>query len=168
MHTWNQQQGCVYLTAGTGYGKTPLAAFDVCEVNAKIIATNAIRVTSFVPPGWRIELNNNHLAQLSDKGAFLPMAYQFESSDRELVSAALVIGKNADPEQASIIMEYAQIGVDSSSLLKTAMSSIDEVFAIRGWKVGEYLPISVECRPKDGMHAGAFVAALYFPDSALP
>ncbi len=164
MHNWNKVTGTAYITAGVGYGKTPLAAFDAAEVSAKIIATNAIRVTSFVPPGWNIVSDTTDLAGLSDKGAFLPMAYQFECSDTQSVAASLVIGRNADDKQASIIMEHAQLGIEPEALRAIAHDSVTEVFDGRGWKIKEYVEIAVGGKPKDGMFVGAIVAVLFFPN----
>lgn len=163
MHDWNKVTGTAYVTAGVGYGKTPLAAFDAAEVAAKIVATNAIRVTSFVPPGWRISMNTDRLETLSDKGAFLPMAYQFECSDSRKVAASLVIGRNANDAQASIIMEHAQVGIDPDALQTIARDSVKEVFDGRGWEIKEYIDIAVGGEPKEGFYVGAIVAALFFP-----
>lgn len=164
MHNWNAMKGKAYVTSGVGYGTTPLAAFDAAEVQAKIMATNAIRVTSFVPPHWEVVTNNAGLERLSDKGAFLPMAYQFEASNTECVAASLVIGRNADIEQASIIMEHAQVGITPDELLKIAKDSVKEVFDIRGWKTKELVEVAVGGEPKDGMYVGALVAVLFFPE----
>lgn len=164
MHSWNAMKGKAYVTSGVGYGTTPLAAFDAAEVQAKIMATNAIRVTSFVPPHWEIITNNAELEKLSDKGAFLPMAYQFEASNTERVAASLVIGRNADIEQASIIMEHAQVGITPSELLTIAKDSVKEVFDIRGWQTKELVEVAVGGEPKDGMYVGALVAVLFFPE----
>lgn len=166
MHDWNKVTGTAYVTAGVGYGKTPLAAFDAAEVAAKITATNAIRVTSFVPPGWTIVTDTHRLETLSDKGAFLPMAYQFECSDSQKVAASLVIGRNADDKQASIIMEHAQAGIDPDALRAIARDSVTEVFATRDWKIKEYVEIAVGGAPKDGLYVGVIVAVLFFPAQA--
>ena len=163
MHNWNSTKGKAYVTSGIGYGTTPLAAFDAAEVQAKIMATNAIRVTSFVPPHWEIVTDNAKLEKLSDKGAFLPMAYQFEASDKEHVAASLVIGRNADEKQASIIMEHAQVEVSADELLRIAKESVKEVFDIRGWNIKELIEVAVEGEPKNGLYVGALVAVLFFP-----
>lgn len=171
MHDWNKNTGTAYITAGVGYGNTPLAAFDAAEVAAKITATNAIRVTSFVPPGWTIVADTTDLAALSDGGAFLPMAYQFECSNSESVAASLVIGRNADPTRASIIMEHAQVGIDPEALRVIARDSVTEVFDGRDWKIKEYVEIAVGGEPKEGLYVGAIVAVLFFPageEIALP
>lgn len=157
-------KGKVYVTSGVGYGTTPLAAFDAAEVQAKIMATNAIRVTSFVPPHWDIITNNEGLEKVSDKAAFLPMAYQFEASNSDRVAASLVIGRNADEEQASIIMEHAQVGILPEDLLNIAKNSVQEVFDIRGWKTKELVEVAVGGQPKEGMYVGALVAVLFFPE----
>lgn len=164
MHNWNKTIGTAYVTAGVGYGETPLAAFDAAEVAANIMATNAIRVTSFVPPGWSIVRADKGLAAISDKGAFLPMAYQFECSKHDKVAASLVIGRNADESQASIIMEHAQLGIDPEELKLIAHDSVTEVFDGRGWKIREYVEIAVGGEPKDGLYVGAIVAVLFFPE----
>lgn len=163
MHNWNAMKGKAYVTSGIGYGRTPLAAFDAAEVAANIIATNAIRVTSFVPPHWEITTDNSELGLLSDKGAFLPMAYQFEVSKTDRVAASLVIGKNTDKDQASIIMEHAQVSITPNELLKIAKESVNEVFDIRGWKTKELVEIAVGGEPRDGLYVGALVAVLFFP-----
>lgn len=164
MHSWNQGKGTVYVTSGVGYGTTALAAFDAAELDARIMATNAIRVTSFVPPGWNISKDKKILAEKSGKGAFLPMAYQYSVSNTERATSALVIGVNEDPMQASIIMEHAEIGIDQAKLLTIAKESSQEVFGFRKWKVKEYVEAVASGEPKDGLHVCALVAALYFPD----
>lgn len=163
MHNWNAMKGKVYVTSGVGYSTTPLAAFDAAEVQAKIMAINAIRVIAFVPPHWEIVTNNAELEKLSGKGAFLPMAYQYAVSKTERATSALVIGVNENPEHASIIMEHGEIGMHQDKLLVIAKESIQEVFGFRNWKVKEYVETTASAEPKDGQYVCVLVAALYFP-----
>lgn len=164
MHSWNQGKGTVYVTSGVGYGTTSLAAFDAAELDARIMATNAIRVTSFVPPHWSISKDKKILEQKSGNGAFLPMAYQYAVSRADKVTSALVIGVNENSERPSIIMEHAEVGMDQEKLLSIAKESSQEVFGFRNWKVKEYIEAVASGEPKDGLYVCALVAALYFPE----
>ncbi len=163
MHSWHTRKGTVFVTSGVGYGKTSLSAFDAAELDAKIHATNAIRVTSFVPPHWSISKQQDRLATMSGKGAFLPMAYQYAISVKESVAACLVIGINADLEQASIIMEHAETGMEPEALQQIAQESVCEVFRFRGWTIADFVKSEAFGKPKDGLFVCALVAALYFP-----
>lgn len=164
MHSWHQHKGSVIVTSGIGYGKTSLSAFDAAELDAKIQATNAIRVTSFVPPHWSISMNKDPLAMKSGKGTFLPMAYQYAVSNSESVAACLVIGVNADHDQASIIMEHAETGASPEDLQKVAQESVCEVFRFRGWTIADFVKTAASGEPKSGLYVCALVAALYFPE----
>lgn len=163
MHSWHRNGGTVFVTAGTGYGKTALSAFDAAELNAKILATNAIRVTSFVPPGWTIVRDGTALAAASGDGAFLPMAYQYAVSHTERVAACLMIGVNADHHRASIVMEHAETGIDPQTLRSTAKESVEEVFHARGWKIADFVVADAYGEPRDGLFVCALVAAIYVP-----
>lgn len=163
MHTWHRNGGTVFVTAGMGYGKTALSAFDAAELDAKILATNAIRVTSFVPPGWTIVRDGAALAAASADGAFLPMAYQYAVSRTERVAACLMIGVNADRHRASIVMEHAETAIDPQMLQDTAKESVEEVFRARKWKIADIVMADAHGEPRDGLYVCALVAAIYVP-----
>ncbi len=164
MHNWNKKSGRAYVTSGIGYGKTKLAAFDRAELNANIISTNAIKVSSFIPPNWEIIKDSKGLKKLSDRGVFLPMAYAFEISKDEKVSASVIIGINKDKSKASIIAEHAYVGISKEESLKDSESCLKETFLFRNWQLDRMEKIAVEAEPKDGFYVCALVAVLFFPN----
>lgn len=72
-------------------GKTELSAFDAAELDANIISTNAIKVSSFVSPHWKIINSKQKLKRFTDNGAFLPMACAFAVSNTSKVAASISI-----------------------------------------------------------------------------
>tara|TARA_Y100000310_G_scaffold114865_1_gene113400 strand:- start:213 stop:713 length:501 start_codon:yes stop_codon:yes gene_type:complete len=165
MHNWNKKSGKAYITSGIGYGKTKLAAFDKAELDANIMSTNAIKVSSFVPPNWKIIKDNKDLKKLSDDGAFLPMAYAYEISNTEKVSASVIIGTNKDKSKASIITEHADIGISKEESLKDSESCLKEAFSFRNWRLDKMEKVATEAEPKDSLYVCALVAVLFFPDN---
>lgn len=163
MYDWNQKSGKVFITSGIGFGKTKLAAFDAAELDAKIISTNAVKVSSFVPPGWQIINGKKGLEKLTDGGAFLPMAYAYAVSDAQKVAASVVIGVNSDLSKASIIAEDAAVDSTQEQSLERSESCIQEAFMFRNWQVGKLERVAVNTEPREGLFACALVAVLFFP-----
>lgn len=164
MYNLNKKIGKAYITSGVGYGKTKLAAFDKAKLDAHIISTNAIKVSSFIPPNWKIIDDKETLKKLTDDGVFLPMAYVFETSKDKKVSASVVIGLNKDKSKASVITEHADIGVSKEQSLLDSESCLKESFKFRGWELDGMKKIAVEAKPKNGLYACVSVAVLFFPD----
>ncbi len=159
-----KKTGKAYITSGVGCGKTRLAAFDKAELDACIISTNAIKVSSFVPPNWEIVDDRQTLKTITDAGAFLPMAYAFETSKDKNVSASVIIGLNKDKSKASIITEHAEVGTNKERSLRDSESSLKQAFEFRNWELDNIVKVAVEAEPKNGLYACALVAVLFFPD----
>ncbi len=119
MYDWHKRTGRAVVTSGIGYGKTELSAFDAAELDANIMSTNAVRVSSFVPPNWQIINCREELGKCTDNGAFLPMAYAYAVSKRSSVAASLLIGINKDTTKASIIMEHADVNCHKRTVNRT-------------------------------------------------
>jgi len=166
-------QGVVYPFVSIGSGRNALVAFDSAEVNAGIVALNAVSFTSFVPCGpggrWKVS-RDSRLRNLIKNGENLPMAHKFAYSSGEKVSAALAIGLNKDPKKPGIIMEYAKVGWNESDLVHEAVESVREVFSLRkkdGWELGKIIVVSDSIQSKKGTMNGILVGALYFPERYL-
>jgi pyruvoyl-dependent arginine decarboxylase len=161
----NVKRGVVVPFASAGYGRDKLSAFDAAEVAAGITALNAVRVTSFVPVGWRVDESDDLLKRVN-KGEFLHMAYRYACSGEDVVSAALAIGQNENSDKPGIIMEYATES-DLQALEEMATSAVREAFDRRkdvGWELRDYiLTKSISVRPREGFVGCALVGALYFP-----
>lgn len=163
MHEWHKGKGKAYITAGTGQGKTPLAAFDFAELDANITATNAIPVTSFIPPTWEVRMAGEELREKTNKGRFIPMAFEYETSKLETVSSAVAVGIPED-DHAGIFMEYSEKGMGAKELEERAIKSVREVFSFRNWRAKEIISKSVEERPKRNTYACSLVSILFFPE----
>ena len=164
MYDWHKRTGRAYVTSGTGYGKTELSAFDAAELKANIISTNAVKVSSFVPPNWQIINNKEELGRFTDNGAFLPMAYACAVSNRSSVAASLLIGINKDTTKASIIVEHADVNVTIEQSLEQSEVCIEEAFASRGWEINRLEKVTVEATPGDSLYACVLVAVVFLVD----
>ncbi|MBW2011621.1 MAG: hypothetical protein JRI32_08280 [Deltaproteobacteria bacterium] len=164
MYDWHRKTGRAYITSGTGYGKTELSAFDAAELDANIISTNAIKVSSFVPPHWKIVNSKKDLKRFTDNGAFLPMAYAFAVSNTSSVAASISVGINKDTTKASIIMEHADVNVTKEQSLEQSKICIEEAYGFRGWELDGSENVSVEAAPGEGLYVCALVAVVYLMD----
>jgi arginine decarboxylase len=161
MDNWLVSRGTAYLTSGVGYGREKLSAFDAAELNAHIVAANAVKVSSFIPPGWNLSLAKADLPPLTDNGAFLPMAYAYSISNDAPVAASLAIGVNRDERQASIIMEHAEVAMSRELSLHISETNVQDAFAARGWTIARLEKAAVEARPKGGLYVCALVAVVF-------
>ncbi|MCD4739931.1 hypothetical protein K8R43_01915 [archaeon] len=164
MLSWNKGRGEAIITTGIGHGKTDLAAFDSAELNAGIIDVNALAITSFIPPYWKLFSDKKRIERKTGKGRFLPMAFKYATSKTNPVSAAVAIGipeKKTDPR---IIMEYSSTEYNSVELEKLATHAVEEVFEVRGRGIDNILSHSVENHPKKGLYASALAAVVFFPE----
>ena len=164
MYDWHKRTGRAYVTSGTGYGKTELSAFDAAELNANIISTNAVKVSSFIPPNWQIVNSKEELGRITDNGAFLPMAYAYAVSDRSSMAASLLIGINKDTTKASIIVEHADVNVTTEQSLEQSEICIEEAFGSRGWEIDRLEKVTVEAAPRDSLYACVLVAVVFLVD----
>ena len=164
MYNWHKTTGRAYLTSGIGYGKTELSAFDAAERDANVLSTNAVKVSSFVPPNWRIVKSKEELGSFTDNGAFLPMAYAHAVSNRSNVAASLVIGINKDATKASIIVEHADVNVTREQSLQQSANCIEEVFGSRGWKMDRLEKVAVEAAPRENLYVCVLVAVVLLAD----
>ena len=164
---WHTKPGRVFVTSGTGYGKTELSAFDAAEINANIVSANAVKVTSFVPPGWQIITSKKDLPKYTDNGVFIPMAYASAIAHNQKVAASLSIGINQDKTKASIIAEHADTNITKSQSLKISQLCVEETFASRSWKLDRIENCSVEAAPENNQYVCALVAALFIVDENI-
>ncbi len=164
MYDWHKKTGRAYVTSGIGYGKTELAAFDAAEQDANILSTNAVKVSSFVPPNWQIINSKEDLLKFTDNGAFLPMAYAYAVANKSNVSASVLIGINKDATKASIIIEHADVNVTREQSLEQSASCIDEAFCSRGWEIDKLEKIAVEAAPRDNLYVCVLVAVVFVID----
>jgi arginine decarboxylase len=152
MDNWNPTTGTAYLTSGIGYGREKLSAFDAAELDANIMAANAVKVSSFIPPGWEISPEKADLPSFTDNGVFLPMAYAYSTSKDVPVAASLAIGVNRDARRASIIMEHAALGISRDLSLQISETNVRDAFAARNWTIDRLEKVAVEARPKGGLY----------------
>ena len=164
MYDWHKKTGTAFITSGIGYGKTELSAFDAAELDANIISTNAVRVSSFVPPGWRIVNSKAALERFTGNGAFLPIAYAHAVSGSSSLAASLLIGINKDDTKASIITEHADVDVTAEQSLEQSMIALEDAFAYREWEIERSEKVIIEAAPRDGLHACVLVAVVFVVD----
>jgi len=166
MYDWHKTAGKAYVTSGIGYGKTELSAFDAAEINANIMSTNAVKVSSFIPPNWQIVNSKEEIGKFTDNGAFLPMAYAHAVSNERNVAASIVIGINKDTTKASIISEHADLNVTREQSLEQSTSCLEEVFGSRGWEIERVEKVAVEAVPRDSLYVCVLVAVVFLIDQA--
>lgn len=158
--------GTAFVTSGIGFGRAELSAFDAAELDANILAANAIKASSFVPPGWRIVNDKEGLAAFTDHGAFLPMAYAYAASNTRHVAASVAIGINADATRASIIMEHADVDVTARQSLAHSAGCVEEAFGARRWVTDRLEEVAVEGAPRDGLYVCVLVAVVFVTDQS--
>ena len=168
MYNWHLSSGNAYLTSGIGYGRAKLSAFDAAELNANILSTNAVKVSSFIPPGWRITHDKDALIKLTDNGAFLPIAYAYSISNHYSVAASLAIGVNKDPQKASIIMEHADLELTQEASLKESEICVQDAFKARNWEIERLDKIAISANPRDELYVCALVAVVFVVDRPKP
>lgn len=164
MLDWNKGKGEVFVTGGVGHGMTGLAAFDNAELDAGLIAVNAIEVTSFIPPGWKISSDKKALMAKTQNARFIPMVFKYATSKVKPVSAAVAIGIPQDKKKPCVIMEYSSDEMSEREIERMAIASVEEVFGFREWEIDNIISRAVENRPKKDIHACALVAVAYFPE----
>jgi len=168
MYDWNMTTGKAYLTFGTGYGKTELSAFDAAELDARIMAANAIKVSSFVPPRWQIINSKADLERHTDNGVFLPMAYAYTVSNRSSISASLLVGINRDTTKASIIVEHADVDITREQSLEQSEICMKEAFDSRDWELERIEKVAIEAAPGDNQYVCVLVAVVFIMDWQIP
>ena len=163
MLTLHEKEGTAIITAGIGYGKSRLDAFDRAELDANINAVNAVKFSSFIPPKWEISFDK----EILDKnmcGRCLPMAYEYKSSATGLSAAAISVGVPKDKEKPCIVMEHTSSNLTAKELEKETEKSVREVFRFRKWALKKTLSKSVEILPKKNKFGCALVAVVYLPE----
>ncbi len=164
MYGWHKKTGKAYVTSGIGYGKTELSAFDAAELDANIMAANAIKVSSFIPPNWQIVHSKEELKKFTENGVFLPMAYAYAASNSYNVAASLFIGVNQDPTKASIIVEHAEVNCTTKQSLEQSTSCIEDAYCGRGWEISGLEKVAIEGAPRDGLYVCVLVAVVFLVD----
>lgn len=164
MHDWHKRTGKTYLTSGIGYGKTELSAFDAAERDANIMAANAIKVSSFIPPRWQIVNDKEELGKYTDKGIFLPMAYAYAASGDCKAAASIVVGTNKDGAEASIIIEHADVNLTGQQSLEKSMLCLQDVYSSRNWSFEGVEQIVAEGVPEKKGYVCVLVAAVFLVD----
>lgn len=164
MQNWHLTAGTAYLTSGIGYGREKLSAFDAAELDANIVATNAVQVSSFIPPGWKIWRDKSALKHVTGNGVFLPMAYAFSVSDDSPVAASLAIGVNQDAHGASIIMEHAALSMTRDASLQVSERNVQDAFEARKWSIDRLERVAIDAHPREGLYVCALVAVVLVVD----
>lgn len=164
MYDWHKKTGKAFLTSGIGYGKTELSAFDAAERDANIVAANAIKASSFIPPHWQIVDSKEQLASHTDNGVFLPMAYAFAASNTHNVAASLLVGINRNKSEASIIIEHGDVNFTKQRSLEKSMVCLEDIYRSRGWAFASVEQIAVEGAPRQNQYVCALVAAVLLVD----
>ena len=164
MYNWHRTTGRAYVTSGIGYARKRLSAFDAAELDANILSTNAVKVSSFVPPNWQIINSKEDLRRFTDNGVFLPMAYAYAVSNSRKIAASVVIGVNKDISKASIIMEHADLNFTREQSFKESEMGIQDAFTSRCWEIGRLEKVAVEATPRDSLYVCVLVAVLFFVD----
>ncbi|MGR8940198.1 MAG: pyruvoyl-dependent arginine decarboxylase [Gammaproteobacteria bacterium] len=164
MYNGHLSRGTAYLTSGVGYGREKLSAFDAAELDANIMAANAVQVSSFIPPAWKISPDKAALKRLTGNGVFLPMAYAFSASHDCSVAASLAIGVNRNPEQASIIMEHAGLAMTRDMSLRISEINVQDAFSARHWSIDRLEKIAIDADPREGFYVCALVAVVLIAD----
>ena len=168
MHNWHEKTGRAYVTSGIGYGRTKLSAFDAAELDANIMSTNAVKVSSFIPPNWQVVNNKDELGQYTNNGVFLPMAYAHVESNKSKVAASILIGINKDITKASIITEHADVNITKEYSLEQSEKCLEDTFSSRCWGVDRLYKISVEAAaPKNDLFVCALVAVVFLVNQAI-
>jgi len=163
MLTLHEKEGTAVVTAGVGYGRTRLAAFDSAELNANINALNAVKFSSFIPAKWGVSFDKELLHPHTSGGRCLPMAYEYESSATRLSAAAISIGVPEDKDKPCIVMEHTSSDLTAKELEKEGGKSVKDAFRFRKWELKEILSKSVEILPKKNKFGCALVAVVYLP-----
>lgn len=80
----------IFITSGTGEGRTDLSAFDAALFEAGIGDVNLLQLSSIIPPG--VEVVENGSSVKSDFGDRLFAVYASHTEDQEGLSAWAGIG----------------------------------------------------------------------------
>ena len=162
------EKGYAVIVTSEGHGTTPLSAFDSAEVNAGITGINLVKVTSFIPPGWKIiKLPPEILSKIAKDGKLVLGAFEYATSKTTSVSAAIAIGLPRDPSLPCIIMEHSSDILTAYDLLKSTVRTVEEVFRNRDWAIADIKKEAIEAHPKKGLYACAFAAVLFFEKSEV-
>lgn len=159
----HKARGTAVVTAGKGLGSSSLSAFDSAELDANIFALNAVKFSSFVPPGWGVSMDKELLSEHTHSGRCLPMAYEYACSSTDVVSAAVAIGVPRDKANPCIIMEYSSNRLTGQELAEQAEAAVKEVFGFRKWELKKVVKKSVEAVPKKSQHACALAVVVFLP-----
>ena len=160
----HERKGVAVVTVGKGMGSNHLSAFDNAELSANILALNAVKFSSFIPPGWVISTDKFLLSEHTHSGKCLPMAYEFAHSTTNVVSAVVVVGVPKNKTKPCIIMEYSSKKLTKEELVEKAIEGVREVFSFRGWELEKIVTKAVEVVPKKNQYACALAAVVFIPE----
>lgn len=135
------------ITAGKGYGRSALNAFDSALLDAGIGDLNLIRVSSILPPGAEIiDLRENSKAMQLALGAIVPVVYSYTSSDRDKtnIASAISIGIPRNLDDSGVIFEASILGT-ASEATQAAETMVVEAFQARRKELGNIVSAAKEC-----------------------
>lgn len=147
MMMWTLPQRVV-LTAGFGFGSTPLRAFDAALLDACIGDFNLVRVSSIVPVGAEVcymeDGGKEYIAQLI-KGTIVPVVYSMTASDKAgvTVAAALAVGIPQDRRRNGVIFEAGVVG-DKRTAEEQTRRMAEEALLARGYGPFEIMVVSTQ------------------------
>lgn len=129
----------INLSSGTGVGPTELSAFDHALVNAGVANFNLIYLSSVLPPGSDVEVQQGKLKPVGNWGdrLYVVMAQERTSQRNQEVWAG--IGWMQDPKtKRGLLVEHQ--GHNEDEVRADIKSSLEALAQNRGMKFG---PISM-------------------------
>ncbi len=126
----------IYVTDGTGKGPTPMSAFDQALVKANIPNFNLIYLSSIVPPGSDIEINNKPDIPGGNWGDRLYVVIAKQYTSRRNHEAWAGIGWAQDPKtKQGIFTEHE--GRSESEVRADITNTLEALQKNRGIKLGK-------------------------------
>lgn len=147
----------ITITAGTGVGKTPLAAFDAALLDAGCGNYNLLALSSVIPPGSHLE-DRKHVAPAADYGHRLYVVISAERATEPGQEAWAGLGWVQDEEQKGLFVE---LHGDSEAHVKQAIhDSLETMVANRDYEFGpiQHKVAGIQCVDQP---ACAVVIAVY-------
>jgi arginine decarboxylase len=148
----------ISITAGTGAGPTPLAAFDAALLNAGVANYNLILLSSIIPPGSSV----NRVAFVTPAEQYGHRHYVVMArGDADIVGTAAWAGIGWVQEQGDGRGLFVELhGPSKTCVLEAIEMTLESMMASRGCAYGpiQHQIIGVECRDRP---VCALVIALY-------
>ncbi|MFO0703922.1 MAG: pyruvoyl-dependent arginine decarboxylase [Patescibacteria group bacterium] len=161
----------IYLKSGKGLGKTRIGAFDAALKDAGVYNYNLIRLSSIIPPGSVLHLNENKPTSEDEWGHKLYAVYADARTTEPGKWAGAVVGWIQFADGRGMFTEHEKIGDDGEVLKKEleeeAITTIKNLCISRGLEYDEK-NIKTMCQvtqATDTHAAGSVVVASYKSES---